>query len=266
MVLMGSAVLFAFIAVWIVKLWVGNLMGASASNQDMVAVVVATDDIPFAAKIGAEQVKTIKWPKAHLPVNYFSEPKDLIGKVCMQTIYKGSVVNRGQIRGQNDANPLSSLIQPSMRAVAVRVNDVVGLSGFLLPGNYVDVLATPKPKNAGQVETHVVVENIKILAVDQTVDQAAALAGDKGKMAKTVTLEVSPGQAELLVSATILGTIQLVLRNPQDRQEILTARAPVAGKLAVAAPAAKERPVVILRGARRSTVLCTSIDCKATYD
>ena len=106
-------------------------------------------------------------------------------------------------------------IEPTKRAVSVRVNDVIGVGGFLLPGNRVDVLAT-RMTDERRAVTQTLLQNLKVLAVDQT----ASPEKDKPAVVRAVTLEMEPVEAELLVGATEEGTVQLALRNPDDMRVV----------------------------------------------
>ena len=221
LIILIIAVLIASLAVWFAKRWVSQ--STPTANAQSVKIIVAREDIPFAVKIGESQLKLADWPKNNLPKSYLTDVKAAINKVTTRVIVAGEFVNNSNIREHLGGSPLSALIEPNMRAVTVRVNDVVGVSAFILPGNFVDVLATPKLRYRATNDkaslnrmptTYVAVQNVKVLAVDQ--DAGA----DKNKPAihKSVTLEVSAEQATKLVFATTEGTIQLMLRNPLDKQ------------------------------------------------
>ena len=138
-----------------------------------------------------------------------------------------------------EGSRLSALIAPNKRAITVRVNDVAGVAGFLLPGNRVDILATRRIAN-GRAKTDTLLQNIKVLAVDQRADR------DKNEpvVVRAVTLEADLEEASKLAGATQEGTIQLVLRNPEDNATIIES-APVAK-----APVKRDtrRPITIIRG------------------
>ena len=120
---------------------------------------------------------------------------------------------RQRLRDNQGGSSLSNILSPGMRAVSVRVNEATGVAGFLLSGNHVDILNTRKAPDSDAIVTHLVLQNVKILAVDQD-----ASTDDKGKptLAKTVTVEVRPQEASKLMRAAEVGTIQMVLRNPGD--------------------------------------------------
>ena len=136
---------------------------------------------------------------------------------------------------------LSAMIAPNMRAITVRVNDVAGVAGFLLPGNRVDVLGTRKVN--GRANTTTVLQNVKVLAVDQRANRDK----DEPIVVRAVTLEADVEDSITLVRATEEGTVQLALRNPEDlAMRVDTARAPSAARKGDAAPA--DAQVRIIRG------------------
>jgi pilus assembly protein CpaB len=142
-----------------------------------------------------------------------------------------------------EGSTLAAMVDPEKRAVTVRVNDVIGVAGFLLPGNRVDVLASRKQNNRAQTE--ILLEDLRVLAVDQV----ASPDKDKPLLVRAVTLEVTPKQAGKLVNATVEGTVQLALRNPAAK----TAR--VASPPSAPAPprpavASDEPSVTFIRGSK----------------
>lgn len=196
-------------------------------------VVVAAFDIDYGIKIDAQMIRLVAWPTASLPEGAYGNAADVVGKIASAAIGKGEPITARRAVETLTGSSLASLISPNMRALTVRVNDVIGVAGFLLPGNHVDVLATPKPRGSERPVTKTLLQNLKVLAVDQ---QARA-AKDDPIVVRAVTVEVDPAQAELIVQATEEGSVQLVLRNPLDQ----AVDAPVA-KPAPVAEAPKPRP------------------------
>ncbi len=158
-----------------------------------------------------------------------------------------------------EGNLFASLITPEKRAVTIRVNDVVGVAGFLLPGNYVDVLASVELDGKNNVKTTTVLENIRVLAVDQT----ARTADNKPVIVRAVTLEVTPQEAEKLMTETTRGTIQLALRNPED---VAPNPTPVAAapQLAAVTPPPCPAPKVVRSGGGQSVTLIKGVSVSQT--
>lgn len=221
-----------------------RLAAAEAEKRNGVAVVVAATEIPFGAKLTAERVKTAYWPRDNVPAGIFSDPTEVLGKVANQKIQPGEPVLQSRAVTMGGGSSLAALIEPNMRAVTVRVNDVIGVAGFLLPGNRVDVLAT-RVLDSKRAHTRTLLQDLKVLAVDQT----AQADKDKPAVVRAVTLEVLPREAERLVAATEEGTVQLALRNPEDvalltSQEFTEAAAPRQPRV-IAKPAPQPGVMVI---------------------
>ena len=191
--------------------WINNRLASSQNPEaDTVTVVVAAMEIPFGQKIEGVHVRIVQWPKKNQPEGSFNELSQVEGKIASQKILPSEVLMQGRIVEHGQGSTLSAIIASNKRAVTVRVNDVIGVAGFLLPGNHVDVLATRKEKKRAKTKT--LLENVKVLAVDQT----ATPEKDKPVVVRAVTLELDSLQAEQLVNSTQEGTVQLVLRNPMD--------------------------------------------------
>jgi pilus assembly protein CpaB len=182
----------------------------AAANSRL--VVVAAIDIEYGAKITPEMLRQVPWPVSAMPEGAILQPTDAVGKVASATIIKGEPITSRRAVESLGGSSLASLITPGKRAMTVRVNDVIGVAGFLLPGNRVDVLGTPKKRNDEEAETETLVENLKVLAVDQQ----AQTNKDDPVIVRAVTVEVTPEEAEQIVQATNNGSVQLVLRNPLE--------------------------------------------------
>jgi pilus assembly protein CpaB len=196
--------------------WIQSHLAPAASAEPATTpVVVAALEIPFGHKVEAAQVKTIPWPNGNVPEGVFHDPGEVTGKIAKQKILKGELLLRDRIADHTSGSTLAAIISPEKRAVTVRVNDVIGVAGFLLPGNRVDVLASRKQHNR-RAETRVLLEDLKVLAVDQT----ASPEKDKPVVVRAVTLEMTPKEAEKLVQATEEGSVQLALRNPLDESRV----------------------------------------------
>jgi pilus assembly protein CpaB len=154
----------------------------------------------------------VEWPSGNTPRGAYSDPILLEGRIAKQSFLPGEVILEERVVEYLGGSTLASIIEPNKRAVTVRVNDVIGVAGFLLPGNRVDILSTRQLGNSARTET--ILQDIKVLAVDQT----ASTDKDRPVVVRAVTLELSPSESELLVKATSEGTLQLTLRNPLDSE------------------------------------------------
>jgi pilus assembly protein CpaB len=205
------ALLLGLGAAWLANGWVqARLQPADVTDTTM--VVVAALEIPFAEKIEAVHLKTIKWPSGMLPAGAVSDPAEVVGKIAKQGFFPDEIILQERIAEHLGGSTLSAIVEPNKRAITVRVNDVIGVAGFLLPGNRVDVLASRKIKK--RAETRTVLKDMKVLAVDQT----ASPEKDKPVVVRAVTLEMTPAEAEILVKSSQEGPLQLTLRNPLDQQ------------------------------------------------
>ena len=218
-------------AAWVARNWVQQRLNAGTATDPGEQVVVAALEIPFGTKVEARHLKTITLP-SNAPVgNHYSKADEVVGLIALQKIIAGEILLKERFGDRNAGSTLAAIVQPDMRAVTVRVDDVIGVAGFLMPGNHVDVVAARLINQ--RAETHTVLRNLNVLAVDQT----AAQDKDQPVVVRAVTLEVSPTQAEILVKAREEGRIQLTLRNPLDKSAPLSDEAEVADVAPAKAPA-----------------------------
>src|SRR5262245_14972301 len=185
-------------------------------------VVVAGTDLPLAAKLKIEDLKLLEWPADHLPPGSVSDPKELVGRVLISRVLGMQPILPGMLAAKNAGSGLAALIPSNMRAIAVRVDDVVGVAGFIHADDRVDVMVTMRGSAPGAVSTtKVFLQNVKVLAVGQEVDNTA-----KTRLHATpvtvATLLVSPTEAERLVLAQTEGRIMLTLRSWTDSKPIET--------------------------------------------
>ncbi|WP_299692931.1 Flp pilus assembly protein CpaB [uncultured Vibrio sp.] len=207
------SVVFGLAAVFFAKQWMDNQVQPTVEVETVERhpVVVASQEIE-AGTVIEEQFLTTKlmevdWIGDH---NY-SDASELVGQVVANTIYAGEVLHRMRFTVPGEGSTLAALIPENKRAVTIRVDDVIGVAGFLLPGNKVDILNTVSyGKNSATTRT--VLKDIKVLAVDQT----AKTKENSPIIVRAVTLEVSPKDAEKLLTAKSKGSIQLTLRNPHE--------------------------------------------------
>ncbi len=219
-------------------------------DPDFASVFVAAREIPYGQSLDKSHLKVVSWPREQLPKGAILASEDIEGKLINQSILPGELLMSARLSDKLPGSRLSSVVTPKKRAITVRVNDVAGVAGFLLPGNRVDVLATRMENR--RAETRTLLQNIRVLAIDQKANAAK----DDPIVVRAVTLEADLAEASLLASATEEGTIQLVLRNPEDHSMIEVPRAKVepsepAPDMAAAKPANKvkrKKSVTIIRG------------------
>src|SRR6202140_3720075 len=189
---------------------------AGASNNERgLPVVMAADDIQVGAKLDAHDVHAVTLPQSAVPPGAFSGTTQVLGRGAILPISKGEFILPSKLAALNAGAGLPSMIPPGMRAVSVRVNDVVSVAGFVQPGTRVDVLATGTQGggNGNDRQTTTVLENVAVLAVGKSLDRNAS---PEAQSAPVITLLVSPDDAQKLALVSQEGRIQLSLRNPLD--------------------------------------------------
>jgi pilus assembly protein CpaB len=231
--------------------WIQARLTPVANAEDKTTpVVVAALEIPFNdQKIEMAQLKIVQWPSGSVPAGAFAEIAQVEGKIANGPIYPNEPVSEGRVGEHQGGSSLATMVAANMRAVTVRVNDVIGVGGFLSHGNRVDVIATRKDDSNRRSHAQTILQNLRVLAVDQT----AASEGDKPVVVRAVTLEMTPKQAERLVKATDEGNVQLALRNPTDESVLVKVEKKPAERPKVAAPASQKpafRHVTIIRGVK----------------
>jgi pilus assembly protein CpaB len=200
--------------------WVSRQAGL-ASNK----VVTAAVDIELGSKITPQMLTTLDWPSGSVPPGAFTDVKALQDRVVKVGVLRGEPIVEGKLAPAGSQGGLSAVIAEGKRAMTVRVNDVVGVAGFALPGNYVDVMVNAqqdKDRNRneeGRQISKTVLEHVLVLAVAQE----AGRDDTKPKVVSAVTLELSPAYSEKLDLARSVGTLSLVLRNQVDRKNVATA-------------------------------------------
>lgn len=247
LIMLTMSVVLGLGAAMVAQDWVAQ---QSEGEEDTSATVIAASmAMPFGTRVEERHLKTIKMPEDAVPPGSFSTVEELIDKVTTQPIVAGEILMQARFVEQGDGSTLAAMVEKNMRAVTVRVDDVIGVAGFLLPGNRVDVVAARKENRRAVTDT--ILRNIEVLAVDQTASSNDA----EPVIVRAVTLQVTPDQAEELVKGREEGSIQLTLRNPLEEEEIIVAKqepAPAPAKPVVVRRAPPRRPttntVTIIRG------------------
>jgi pilus assembly protein CpaB len=234
-------------ATWMAGNWVRQ---ANATAEVPMATVVAAEiAVPFGTRVAERHLKVLNMPQEFVPAGSFAKIEEVLDRVTVQPIVAGEILMRERFTESEDGSTLAALVTEKMRAVTVRVDDVIGVAGFLLPGNRVDVLAARREEGR-RATAETILRDVKVLAVDQT----AATEKNEPVIVRAVTLEVNPVQAEVLVKAKEEGSIQLTLRNPLDDEVFVEAPpppkpAPVAAPVRVVAPPTpRPRSVTVIRG------------------
>jgi pilus assembly protein CpaB len=179
-----------------------------------VYVAVAAENLPLGTRLTKEQIKLVGWPSSSPVQGSFSTPEGLVGRGLIQPVHANEPLTETKLAPIEAGAGLPPSIPPGMRALSVRVNDVIGVAGFTTPGTRVDVLVTLNQANAGSM-SRAVVSNVQVLTAGTLYDQEQSKDG-KAIPSTVVTLMVTPEDAERIALAQSSGQIMLVLRNPLD--------------------------------------------------
>jgi pilus assembly protein CpaB len=218
-VVMAVAIVFGLAAVVFAARWLLSQPGGANGR-----IVVASGDITLGQRLAPEMFKLVEWPAGSVPKGAFTDPQQLGGRVLKTSLLMGEPISEAKLAPVGTLGGLSAVIAEGKRAITVRVNDVIGVAGFALPGNYVDIIVSTQkdvqPGSDGREQSisKIVLERILVLAVAQEVNRDET----KPKVVNAVTLEVTPEQAEKLDLARSVGTLSLALRNQVDPQSALT--------------------------------------------
>jgi pilus assembly protein CpaB len=193
-----------------------NLASRSSTADPGVDVIVAADDIQVGAKIEEHDARLVKFPAPDLPPGAYSKRSQVLGRGVVVPISRGEFILPGKLAAENAGSGLPSLIPPGMRAVSVRVNEVVSVAGFVTPGTRVDVLLTGTPNGGTEPQTTTVLQNVAVIASGNRLERTA---NGEAQTTPVITLLVSPDDAQRLTLASNEGHIQLSLRNPLDTRQ-----------------------------------------------
>ena len=213
----AGAICFGLISAFSVSRY---LINAQTAKKDLQQVVMTAVDIPVGTKLIKEQLTLAPLPANSTPVGAFNSPDKLVGRVLLNGIAAREVITEAKLAPEGTAGGLSAVIPEGYRAMTVKVDEVVGVSGFLNPGTLVDVVVTMAPaESSGSKDTisKIVLQNIKVLASGQNIDRPKD--DREASAVRSVTLQVSPEQAEKLALASSEGRLQLVMRNSVDQED-----------------------------------------------
>jgi pilus assembly protein CpaB len=187
------------------------------AREGFTTLVVAEREIAPGMNVTSEDVKTSPWPKTALLKGAFHDSKDLVGRAAARRIYAGEPILEVHLIPKGGGTGLAAIIPRGRRAVAVRVNEIIGLAGFIKPGDLVDVIVTMEPKKGEGVITKTVLQQVPVLTVGQDITRENGMP----KRVSAVTLLVGPGDAEKLALAS-RNDIQLAMRNTLDKVTVST--------------------------------------------
>ncbi len=228
-VMVTFAVVFGLLAVFIAQAWLSGQaerrmrsLEAQKKPVHTRTIVVAKQRVPFGVELTADQLREVPWASEALPEGAFATINDILSpgkRIVLSPLEANEQVLSVKITGPGQRATLSALVGEGMKAVSVRVNDVEGVGGFVLPGDRVDVVLT-RQMDKGNATTEVVLQNARVLAVDQSADDRAT----KAAVAKAVTLEVDTVGAQKIWLAASVGSLSLLLRKAGEQSAERTRR------------------------------------------
>ena len=254
---LGLAVLFGVLAVVLVNRWMSTRASApqeeARGQMALTKIVVAAANLNIGTRLSADNLALAEWPKANVPQGAFSEISQVEGRVVVSKMIAGTPIRAAELAAPGSGAGLVATIKPGMRAMAIRVDEVVGVGGFIMPNTFVDVIEIDSQSPTSRART--ILEKVEVLAIAQETYNEDG----KPKVVRTVTLELSPQDAEKMAQTTHKGPIQLVLRNPLDEVveppapaprvvERRPAPRPTVARPRPAAPAPSSFEVEVIRG------------------
>jgi pilus assembly protein CpaB len=216
---LGLAVVFGALAVWLTNQWLTTKTTEEPvvvkETVPMTKIVVAGRDLGIGTPLSADNLILAQWPKANAPKGTFENVKEVEGRVAITRLRAGSPVLAAELAAPGSGAGLVAVIPDGKRAMSIRVDEVIGVSGFILPNTYVDVIAVGNPEQNRPREVKTILKKIQVLAIAQetTTEEGQA------KVVRTVTMEVDPAEAEKLALQTHQGSIHLILRNPLEEEK-----------------------------------------------
>jgi pilus assembly protein CpaB len=214
--MIGFAVVFGVLAVFVAQTWLNNQAELRAKNLEAQkktvptrTIVVASRPLRFGSELSSGNLREVAWPEEALPAGSFAKISEVTAgrRVALTAIDPNEPVLNSKITGPGQRATLSAVIHEGMKAVTIRVNDVDGVGGFVLPGDHVDIVLT-RQGDKNNATNDVVLQSTRVLAIDQLADERT----DKPTVAKSVTLEVNTAGAQKLALASSVGTLSLMLR------------------------------------------------------
>lgn len=260
LIALAVAVIFGIIAVVLANKWLSSQVTEDTvvikEQVPLTQVVIAGKDLDMGSMLTEENLTIADWPRANAPKGTFSKVEEVAGRVTVTKMVAGTPIVAAELAAPGSGVGLVALIEPGMRAMTIRVDEVIGVGGFILPNTFVDVISVETAGNSRAAST--ILKRIEVMAVAQE----TFVEEGKAQLVRTVTLEVTPKQAETLAATINKNPIHLVLRNPVETDSIAKAEPePVkqevkAVKRATAAPRPAPKPqpatydVIVIRGTK----------------
>jgi pilus assembly protein CpaB len=195
--------------------------GHATHQIKMGGLVVATTDLPLGTTLQPQHLTVVPWPAGALPEGAIGDPRGLVGRVLLSKVMRNEAVLSSKLLSRDSGSGLAALLPENTRAVAVRVDDVVGVAGFVHPDDHVDVIVTMRPDRGGEMISRVVLQNLRVLAVGQDL-QVDEEKRNRAVPVTVATLQVTTEESEMLALATAQGRLLLSLRPWADKTQVAT--------------------------------------------
>jgi pilus assembly protein CpaB len=211
---LGFGTAAAYLALSYIRNQTTPLLSAEAPRGQ---VLLAVKDLPIGAVVGEQDVRTVEWPGDAIPPGFLSVPEEVVGRGVITPVKLNEPLLEGKLAPKGTGGGLPTIITEGMRALSVRVDEVIAVAGFVIPGTRVDVLLTKAV--GGENVTRAILQNVQILAAGQSIQIDAE---GKPQTVAVITVLLSPEQAEMLTLAANQGRIQMTLRNMLDTVRVVT--------------------------------------------
>jgi len=278
LIMLGVAVFIALIVTLLANNWIKNQATSKAKKVEMQTVVVAAYDLPWSTVLTKDMVRTVSFLKESLPNGYFLDSSRVVGRTLIQPLRVNEPVTETRLAPTSvTTGGVAAIITLKKRAMSVKVDKVVGVSGYIHPGNRVDVLVTLNQQSGQQLTspiTKIVLENILVLASGPQFTEPQKKDEKPDQSVDVITLEVTPEEGEKLALASNEGKLQLALRNFSDNEAVATSGAKIPNLLgaasysvpaqtaskAVSRPAPrKAHPVVVAVASRKAPTFTVEV-------
>jgi pilus assembly protein CpaB len=264
--MIAFAVVFGLLAVFVAQSWLDNQaelrmksLNAQKKPLSTRSIVVAAKPLRFGNELTAQSLREMAWPEAALPNGSFAKISDLLAsgkRVVLTPIEINEPILNNKVTGSGQRATLSAMLRDGLKAFTVRVNDVDGVAGFVLPGDRVDVALT-RQMDKTAATTDIVLQNARVLAIDQVADERT----EKPSVVKAVTLEVNAVGAQKLSLAASVGSLSLMLRKAGDTNAEYTRRITLSDLETATTPIPQER-----KGAETTTIGVTRSSVRQEYN
>jgi pilus assembly protein CpaB len=207
-------------AAYLARSWLQAQTNVAAAHQPVGHIVIAAEPLAYGTALTAENVSEVPWFTSKLPEGAFATKDELLAagrRAVLYPLKQGEPVLRSKVTGAGQRASLAAVLEEGKRAVTVRVDDVRGVAGFVLPGDFVDiVMIADEVSSKRQSYSDILLEHLKVLAIDQIANEAE----EKPTVARAVTLEVTKEQAQKILLASNVGKLSLILSRPVQSSRV----------------------------------------------